>query len=488
MSSIRNIIAIVLLLATIINAAPLQSSQSIGQIVFEDGTKLITGCTIPGTLALTFDDGPHIYTEELLDILHKEDVKATFFINGNNFHLIYDYNSTVQRAYREGHQIGSHTWDHADLRNLTKKEILEEMTKLPLLPLYGMVAFAVDVALLNIIGVRPIYMRPPFGYVNGLVRRTLADAGYEMVVWDMNTGDATGSTVAESRAVYDSVLSRCGETKKPGHIALQHDTHESTVQILTPHAIRRAREYGFKLVTVAPVPGPENIAESLIHKRVDSSESVIITKCTQPGTLALTFDDGPYKFTEELLNTLRTNNVKVTFFVNGNNYVKIGDPKYATLIKKAISDGHQIASHTWDHADLATLSKEKILNEMDELNKALKSITGRIPTFMRPPYGSTNALVRETLIEAKYRIVNWDVDTGDSANKSVEESFEMYKEMARSSSTSQAGHIVLQHDVYESTALSLAPKAVELLKNKFRLVTVGTCLGVPEADWYRTEP
>ncbi|KAF9980954.1 chitin deacetylase [Mortierella antarctica] len=239
------------------------------------------------------------------------------------------------------------------------------------------------------------------------------------------------------------------------------------------------------LVNSAPAFEPTNIAQSLIHKRADSSESVIITKCTQPGTLALTFDDGPYIFTEELLNTLKTNNVKATFFVNGHNYVDIQDTKYAKLIESAKSDGHQIASHTWDHADLATLSKEKILAEMDQLNDALKLIIGVVPTFMRPPYGSTNALVRETLIEAGYTIVNWDVDIGDSAGKSEKESEKLYEKLATSSNT-QAGHIVLQHDVYKPTALSLAPKAIALLKNKFQLVTVGACLGVAEESWYRS--
>lgn len=119
------------------------------------------------------------------------------------------------------------------------------------------------------------------------------------------------------------------------------------------------------LVNSAPALAPTNIAKSLIHKRGDASESVIITKCTQPGTMALTFDDGPYIFTEELLNTLKTNNIKATFFVNGHNYVEITDDKYAKLIRRAKNEGHQIASHTWDHADLATLSKEKIKDEMD---------------------------------------------------------------------------------------------------------------------------
>ncbi|CAO3563787.1 unnamed protein product [Mortierella alpina] len=229
------------------------------------------------------------------------------------------------------------------------------------------------------------------------------------------------------------------------------------------------------LVNSAPV---ESLRSDLMNK--------VITRCIVPGTLAITFDDGPYKFTEELLNTLKANNAKATFFVNGDNYVQIQNPVYAKLIQRAKNEGHQIASHTWDHGDLATLGKDKILDEMNRLNKALKSIIGVSPTFVRPPYGSVNDLAVDTLKDA-YTIVNWSDDTGDSAGKSWEESYKLYKELAaKSMQNRQAGPIVLQHDVYEKTALTLAPKAIALLKSKYRLVTVGTCLGVPEAKWYRS--
>jgi Polysaccharide deacetylase len=79
-----------------------QSSIPIGSI--------ISSCTVPGTVALTFDDGPYIYTDELLDILASNGVVATFFVNGQNYGAITDYASTVQRAASAGHQIGSHTY------------------------------------------------------------------------------------------------------------------------------------------------------------------------------------------------------------------------------------------------------------------------------------------------------------------------------------------------------------------------------------------
>lgn len=70
----------------------------------------ITKCTVDKNIALTFDDGPFDYTNELLDQLKKYGYKATFFLNGNNWGNINDYKATVKRMISEGHQLGSHTY------------------------------------------------------------------------------------------------------------------------------------------------------------------------------------------------------------------------------------------------------------------------------------------------------------------------------------------------------------------------------------------
>lgn len=66
----------------------------------------INHCYIPGKVALTFDDGPYIYTEELLGILHQHGAKATFFVNGYNLE---NNEWLLQRIINEGHQLASHT-------------------------------------------------------------------------------------------------------------------------------------------------------------------------------------------------------------------------------------------------------------------------------------------------------------------------------------------------------------------------------------------
>ena len=69
----------------------------------------IYSCTTPGTVALTFDDGPFVYTESVLDQLASAGFQATFFLNGYNLGNIEDYQSTVDRMINEGHQVASHT-------------------------------------------------------------------------------------------------------------------------------------------------------------------------------------------------------------------------------------------------------------------------------------------------------------------------------------------------------------------------------------------
>jgi len=78
-----------------------QSSIPIGVI--------INSCTVKGTVALTFDDGPYIYTANVLQQLDAAGHKATFFMNGQNYDSIYNYEPQLQQMIAEGHQIGAHT-------------------------------------------------------------------------------------------------------------------------------------------------------------------------------------------------------------------------------------------------------------------------------------------------------------------------------------------------------------------------------------------
>ncbi|KAG0034297.1 chitin deacetylase [Podila clonocystis] len=231
--------------------------------------------------------------------------------------------------------------------------------------------------------------------------------------------------------------------------------------------------------------GDSPSTESL-QKRASSYAQVYA--CKTPGTIAITFDDGPYKFTTNLLDELDKipGSPKVTFFVNGNNNGKITD--YASTVKRAYNSGHQIASHTWSHRDLATLKTEDRKAEMTNLDNAVKQIIGKKPTFMRPPYGSVNDAVLNYLGGAGYTIVNWNIDTMDWDHPTnVPKSMKEYQNTIGKSGANKKGWIALQHDPNEQTSKKLGPQAVKYAISKgFKVVTVGTCLGVDKSKWYRS--
>jgi peptidoglycan/xylan/chitin deacetylase (PgdA/CDA1 family) len=153
MSTLKSI-ALTFLLGAVVTARPaVQKRLSAGTVY--------TGCTTPGVVAVTFDDGPYIYTESVLDQFKAAGQHATWFVNGNNYDIIYNYNSTIERIVNEGHQVCSHTWDHADLATLTQAQIESEMTQL-------------EVAFTNILGYFPRYMRPPYISLNTLATQTLS--------------------------------------------------------------------------------------------------------------------------------------------------------------------------------------------------------------------------------------------------------------------------------------------------------------------------
>lgn len=81
--------------------------------------------------------------------------------------------------------------------------------------------------------------------------------------------------------------------------------------------------------------------------------------------------------------------------------------------------GHQIGSHTFSHADLATLGDNDVIREMTLLETDLVGILGKYPTYMRPPFFSTNAVTLDVMAQLGYHVIQADVDTLDFANKNI---------------------------------------------------------------------
>ncbi|KAJ3297818.1 Carbohydrate esterase 4 protein [Borealophlyctis nickersoniae] len=205
----------------------------------------------------------------------------------------------------------------------------------------------------------------------------------------------------------------------------------------------------------------------------------VITECANPGQIAITFDDGPHIYTADIVKLFDQAGGKVTFFVNGYNYGCIFD--YADELKSAYLSGYQIGHHTWSHPDMQTLSTDQITTEMNKLSDALKKIIGAVPVYMRPPFGSHNAAVDQTVQALGFRYVTlWSLDAGDADGNSIEMQQQIYNSAAL-----KTNHIVLQHDT-QTTALPMVPFIISWAQShNLQMVTVGECLGDPQENWYK---
>lgn len=136
------------------------------------------------------------------------------------------------------------------------------------------------------------------------------------------------------------------------------------------------------------------------------SYNTIIEQCTVPGVIAITYDDGPGPYTDELLEILDTNQVKATFFVNGNNNVgPITEGNLPDVLQRTYAAGHHIGSHTWSHPNLDSLSHTERTEQMEALRDALSGIIGYEPTYMRPPFFACGTQCLEDMASLEYRVV-----------------------------------------------------------------------------------
>ncbi|RJE23973.1 chitin deacetylase [Aspergillus sclerotialis] len=223
----------------------------------------------------------------------------------------------------------------------------------------------------------------------------------------------------------------------------------------------------------------------------------IIGTCTVPGTVALTFDDGPNVYTEELLDLLDRYNAKATFFITGINNAKgpIDDPSlpWEPLILRMRDSGHQVASHTWSHQDLSAVSREQLREQMLRNEAALRNILGVFPTYMRPPYsrcGPENGCLEE-LGDLGYHIILFDIDTKDYSHDSPDQiqfSKDRFDSFLSSAKASVKSWLVIAHDVHEQTVRNLTEHMLKrILNDGYRPVTVGECLDDPQEFWYRKD-
>ncbi|CAE6441615.1 unnamed protein product [Rhizoctonia solani] len=176
-----------------------------------------------------------------------------------------------------------------------------------------------------------------------------------------------------------------------------------------------------------------------------------VVTCPDKLAWGLTFDDGPSPYTPKVLNYLAEKNLKASFYVIGANVVNHPEILQATYLA-----GHEIASHTWTHSQLTTLTNEQIVAELGWTRKAIQAVIGVTPRYFRPPYGDCDDRVRAiakglgmipVIWTQGFDTDDWSVNSGGVATKLMEG----YNKMLETLPTLSDGVISLQHDWYQGT-------------------------------------
>ncbi|MBR8743098.1 polysaccharide deacetylase family protein [Nocardiopsis sp. MG754419] len=186
--------------------------------------------------------------------------------------------------------------------------------------------------------------------------------------------------------------------------------------------------------------------------------------CAELKCVALTFDDGPGEHTEALLDMLADYEAKATFYVLGS---LVGE--FPEVVERTAAEGHEVGNHTWKHDDLAGMSAEGVREDLARTDEAIEAVTGEAPVTMRPPYGSLNATVRSA---TGHPLILWDVDTMDWQSRDT-------KAVAgHALSESQAGSVVLFHDIHKSSVDAIPEVLDGLHRQGYHFVTVKDLFGL----------
>ena len=258
------------------------------------------------------------------------------------------------------------------------------------------------------------------------------------------------------------LLSSCGTIVTPAKTPPEHLVSEAPpAQVLPapgemPELLPDSQEAGGEN---ASEPSPEEGGGTPVETLPEPQR---VVDPTRP-MVALTFDDGPHPVcTPQLLDGLKKRDVKVTFFVTGENV-----ESYPEIVKRASEEGHLIGNHTFHHVQLTAANSDDFKKEIISTNDIIQEVTGKETSFIRPPYGSWDKKYEK---ELNMFPVLWDVDPLDWCSTNVD------KIVRSVLAGTKENSIILMHDSYDST-VTAALQVVDILKAEgYEFVTVDEIL------------
>lgn len=221
-----------------------------GPVAFAKGPNGPVDCRQTKCVALTFDAGPSVRTPQILSILAKYHVHATFFTLGKNHVMVHP--QMVKDMVAQGHEVETLTWSHQILTKISKSEVRKEITE-------GRDAVE------KVTGVRPTLLRPPQGRTSPTVTKIARELGMSEVVWSANGADYR---TTDSKLIAKRIL----KGTKPDGIILLHDLvdptnkgYNGTVAAVAP-IISTLQARGYTFVTVSQLLAPGKPQPGKVYK------------------------------------------------------------------------------------------------------------------------------------------------------------------------------------------------------------------------------
>lgn len=187
----------------------------------------------------------------------------------------------------------------------------------------------------------------------------------------------------------------------------------------------------------------------------------------------LTFDDGPSVNTKIILDILKKNNIKASFFVNGHE-----SDSAKELYKRIHREGHMIGNHTYSH-DYSVIYKsvDNFYADYEKLNKLVVNLTGEEPAFARFPGGSNNQIsiqyggkdmmrkIIDKSNEHGYVFVDWNVDSTDASGNNIDKNV-LINEVLKQSKGKQFVNVLMHDSATKKTTAEALPQIISGLKKE----------------------
>lgn len=224
----------------------------------------------------------------------------------------------------------------------------------------------------------------------------------------------------------------------------------------------------YKIVFIAMFLVLINFLNIYINGTTNTKKDYLISLYNEKKLLVLTFDDGPSKYTTELLDFLESTNTPATFFLLGEQAEKYPD----IVLQESLNN--LVCIHSYTHKFFTKISKEEVLEQVNKTSNIIQDITNITPKYIRVPYGILDDNVKETLKEVNLENVLWTVDSLDWKFKNKEQVVEYIKQ------NTTGNDIILMHDILQSSIDAAKEIITYYNEQGYEFVTIDEFLKIKE--------